>query len=262
MEAPTEAALFGASLLASFALFALHGRGLPDSAPWTFEWRRRAVGVWSHAALFGANVWVLWYDEAVLRPAEGRDIVTAYSPVSHAAFLVAAAVYAFDTGALLWHPRKSGRTKAVWTVHHLGSLFFLALITRVRMGSFPAACFMVSSATHVTCNLRWFVQTAGGRKNTPADKALGVLNAALFFLVAVAPIPFMFWRVSEAKGVPLAELLLSGDFRHIHRKCVAGTLAIYVPHVLLFFRIAAKEAARLGRPSFVPKRARGRAKEE
>lgn len=261
LERPVAgAAVLVATLAASGFTFAWSGRRLPGGAGarpvWAFEWQRRKVGLWSHLALFLLNVYVMWFDRNVRSPPPGRDLTTVYSAVSHAGYLVAAGVYLFDTFALVLHPRKSARTKAVWAVHHAGSLFLLGLIMRVRMGSFPAACFMVSSATHVTCNLRWFHQTVTGRKGTPADKALGLLNAALFFAVAVAPIPYMFARVAADKRIGVAELLLSGDARHIRRKCVAGTLAIFVPHVLLFFRIARKELARLGEAPYVPKRAR------
>lgn len=252
-----DLSILGLSLLA--CLCAVASAPVPSAldAPVRWEWRRRWFGLLAHTALSAANLGVI----ASADPKGQSDLTTAYTRDSHIGFVFAGAMYGVDTAMLVLHPRKSAKTKAVWAAHHAGSMALLVAITRVRQGSFPAACFMVSSATHTTCNVRWMLQTVTGRKGSPADKLLGALNAALFFAVAVAPVPYMFWLIAQQKGMRTADLF-GGDWVHVRRKCLAGTLAIFVPHVALWVRIVAKEAGRALRPEHVPKRVAGRGRKD
>eukprot|EP01006_Ploeotia_vitrea_P000709 TRINITY_DN103517_c0_g1_i1.p2 TRINITY_DN103517_c0_g1~~TRINITY_DN103517_c0_g1_i1.p2 ORF type:complete len:300 (+),score=118.39 TRINITY_DN103517_c0_g1_i1:25-924(+) len=217
-----------------------------------FEWRRRAVALVAHLISTAFNVYLCWFDQT------GRaDLVTGYSRVAHVAFVFGAAMYIVDTALIVAHPRKGRRTRIVWVVHHVVAITFLLMMRHYRMGSFPAACFMISSATHIPSNLRWFEQTASGLKCTRRDKVIGWVNMVTFFVAAVLPIPYMFVAIAEQKRISIRSLLLDGEFEHIHRKCIAGSALIYVPHVLLFVRIAHREIGRIGKAPYVPSRRRG-----
>ena len=213
-----------------------------------FESRRRSMVILWHTFSAAANAYIIFLDEEV-----HLDLVRGYSRFAHLTFCFGAVTYGIDTVLMAVHPRKTRLTKSVWLVHHVISVALLLLLMHVRMGGFPAACFMISSATHVTSNARWFLQTRSGLKCTPADKALGLVNLVNFFMTAVLPIPFMLSRITDQASITYAELW-DGSFRYMHRKCIGGTLLIYVPHVLLFVHMTHREAARLFRAPYAPKR--------
>ncbi|KAA8495916.1 hypothetical protein FVE85_2071 [Porphyridium purpureum] len=188
-----------------------------------FDAGQRALNLLAQSVQLIFNLFVIFFDTETR-----RDPLRAYSECAHFGFVLVAAFYLYDTFLWMVHPKVKHRFG--WVMHHVITILLLSMNFQMRKGAFAASCFLISSAGHISNELRWFWYKLGKHTHAMVNILNVTGNLVIFWSCLAAPL-YMIHVIALSTETPWRHL-----FSSVMRwPCLAGISTIYIPHVVLFF---------------------------
>lgn len=190
-----------------------------------FDWDRRVINLSSQVIQLIFNSYLILFDRNTR-----KDYLYGYSPIAHIGFLIIIAFYIHDSTGIVMHPSPSSRS-VPWLIHHfIAASLLLWVVSCKRSFAFPCAIFLVSSASHIPNELRWFIAATNVRNQALINTVLVLCFTVTFFACGVPPL-YLLYRCAFQFGTSVHNLI----FFHMRIYCIFVFFLIYVPHVCLVF---------------------------
>jgi hypothetical protein len=136
-------------------------------------------------------------------------------------------------------------------IHHAIVIVCLVVALDARKYAFVCACFAVSSAGHVTADVRWIIQTKTGVKCSPLDKTLAMCHWIVNSVCSVLPIPYMLGKIQQQYDLSFTELL-NGGVKHVNPVYIAICCLIFAVRLAFMIQSGMREFRRINQMPYIP----------
>jgi TLC domain len=214
-----------------------------------YEWRRRLLATLMQCVSVSLNVWPLQF----VAEMNSDESVLGWNRTSGVGLTLLLSHYLLDALLYAVHPARRDSVKLGWIVHHAISALLIGVVVLLRRGAWLAGAFTIAGGTNVPSDIRWFLVkchqnealTSGNdlKRAKRCYQALTVVFVLAYFMLAIFPVVFLVYSIGESSGAGFVGVIT----QQMTVWCLLGTGIVFVPHVLLFFALVARESARFNR---------------